>query len=119
MRYATSFAVAIGVGIAMAFVAGCAPTTHVTETTTTREYDTKNPPVVMAPVASSNTTTTTQYDNGTVQRTYSQPAPYAYGSPDQTTTTVTTDHNNNGAVQRQTTTTYSTPDSDRPYGYRD
>src|SRR6266852_5596767 len=120
MRYATNFAVAIGVGIAMAFVAGCAPTTHVTETTTTREYDTKNPPVVMAPVATSNTTTTTQYDNGTVQRTYSQPAPYVttysqpapYVSADQSTTTVTTD-TNNGAVQKQTTTTYSTPYSDR------
>jgi hypothetical protein len=116
MKYATNFAVAIGVGIAMAFVAGCAPTTHVTETTTTREYDTKNPPVVVAPVASSNTTTTTRYDNGTVQRTYSQPSPYV--TADQTTTTVTTD-NNNGAVQRQTTTTYSTPASDRPYGDRD
>ncbi|HWN57117.1 MAG TPA: hypothetical protein VNO74_03395 [Methylomirabilota bacterium] len=116
MRYATNFAVAIGAGIAMAFVAGCAPTTHVTETTTTREYDTKNPPVVMAPVATSNTTTTTQYDNGTVQRTYSQPTPYA--SADTTTTTVTTD-TNNGAVQKQTTTTYSTPNSDRPYGDRD
>jgi hypothetical protein len=120
MRYATNFAVAIGAGIAMAFVAGCAPTTHVTETTTTREYDTKNPPVVMAPVATSNTTTTTQYDNGTVQRTYSQPAPYAYVSPAQTTTTVTTaTDNDNGAVQRRTTTTYSTPYSDRPYGDRD
>ena len=117
MKYATNFAVAIGAGIAMAFVAGCAPTTHVTETTTTREYDTKNPPVVMAPVATSNTTTTTQYDNGTVLRTYSQPAPYAYVSPAQTTTTVTTD--NNSPVQRQTTTTYSTPSSDRPYGDRD
>jgi len=116
MRYSTNFAVAIGAGVAMAFVAGCAPTTHVTETTTTREYDTKNPPVVMAPVATSNTTTTTQYDNGTVQRTYSQPSPYA--SADTTTTTVTTD-TNNGAVQKQTTTTYSTPSSDRPYGDRD
>jgi hypothetical protein len=129
MRYATNFAVALGAGIAMAFVAGCAPTTHVTETTTTREYDTKNPPVVMAPVATSNTTTTTQYDNGTVQRTYAQPAPYvttystpapyAYVSPDQTTTTVTTTDTNNSPVQRQTTTTYSTPNSDRPYSDRD
>jgi len=74
---------------------------------------------VMAPVASSNTTTTTQYDNGTVQRTYTQPAPYAYVSPDQTRTTVTTTDTNNGPVQRQTTTTYSTPNSDRPYGDRD
>ena len=129
MRYATNFAVAIGAGIAMVFVAGCAPTTHVTETTTTREYDTKNPPVVMAPVATSNTTTTTQYENGTVQRTYSQPtpyvttysapAPYAYVSPDQTTTTVTTTDTNNSPVQRRTTTTYSTPNSDRPYSDRD
>jgi hypothetical protein len=129
MKHATNFAVAIFAGIATAFVAGCAPTTHVTETTTTREYDTKNPPVVMAPVATSNTTTTTQYDNGTVQRTYSQPtpyvttysspAPYAYVSPEQTSTTVTTTDTNNGPVQRQTTTTYSTPNSDRPYGDRD
>jgi len=119
MKYATNFAVAIFAGIATAFVAGCAPTTHVTETTTTREYDTKNPPVVMAPVATSNTTTTTQYDNGTVQRTYSTPAPYAYVSPDQTTTTVTTTDTSNGPVQKQTTTTYSTPSSDRPYRDRD
>lgn len=131
MKYATKFAVAICAGIATAFVAGCAPTTHVTETTTTREYDTKNPPIVMAPAATSNTTTTTQYGNGTVQRTYSQPNPYvttysqpapyayvspAYGSPAQTTTTVTTaTDNDNGAVQKQTTTTYSTPSGDRPY----
>ena len=123
----------IGVGIAMAWLVGCAPTTHVTETTTTREYDTTNPPV-MAPAVNSNTTTTTQYDNGAVQRTYTQPAPYTapdqstttttqynngtvqrtytqpapYTTPDQSTTTVTTD-TNDGTVQKKTTTTYSTP----------
>jgi hypothetical protein len=114
MKYATNPAVAVFAGIAMICLVGCAPTTHVTETTTTREYDTKTPPVVVAPAATSNTTTTTQYDNGTVQRTYSQPAPYVYTqpapyvSPDQTTTTVTTD-TDNGAVQKKTTTTYSNP----------
>jgi hypothetical protein len=45
MKYATNFAVVIGAGIAMAFVAGCGPATHVTETTTTREYDTKMRPL--------------------------------------------------------------------------
>jgi hypothetical protein len=105
MKYTTNSAVAICVGISMACLVGCAPTTHVTETTTTREYDTTNPPV-MAPMANSNTTTTTQYDNGTVQRTYTQPAPYA--PPDQSTTTVTTD-TNNGTVHKRTTTTYPTP----------
>ena len=107
MKYITNSAVAICVGIAMVWLVGCAPTTHVTETTTTREYDTTNPPVIEpAPVANSNTTTTTQYDNGTVQRTYTQQAPYA--PPDQSTTTVTTD-TNDGTVQKKTTTTYSTP----------
>jgi hypothetical protein len=105
MKYPTNSAVAICVGIAMVWLVGCAPTTHVTETTTTREYDTPNPPV-MAPVPNSNTTTTTQYDNGTVQRTYTQPAPYA--PADHSTTTVTTD-TNDGTVKKQTTTTYSTP----------
>ena len=105
MKFTSNSAVAICVGIAMVWLVGCAPTTHVTETTTTREYDTTNPPV-MAPVPNSNTTTTTQYDNGTVQRTYTQPAPYP--PPDQSTTMVTTD-TNNGTVQKQTTTTYSTP----------
>jgi hypothetical protein len=62
--------------------------------------------VVMAPVTNSSTTTTTQYDNGTMQRTYSQPAPYA--TSDQSTTTVTTD-TDNGAVQKRTTTTYTAP----------
>ena len=107
MKYITNSAVAIGLGIAMMWLVGCAPTTHVTETTTTREYDTSNPPVMYpAPVANGSTTTTTQFDNGTVQRTYTQPAPYT--SPDQSTTTVTTD-TNNGTVQKQTTTTYPTP----------
>src|SRR5580692_3514829 len=99
MKYIVNPLVAICVGIATIWLAGCAPTTHVTETTTTRQYDTTNPPVVMAPVADSNTTTTTQYNNGTVQRTYTQPTPYTYTqptpyvSPDQSTTTVTTDAN--------------------------
>jgi hypothetical protein len=111
MKYKTNFAVAISAGIAMTFLVGCAPTTHVTETTTTRQYDTTNPPVMVAPVADASTTTTTQYNNGTVQRTYtSQPAPYvsAYSSPDQSTTTVTTDAND-GTVQKRTTTTYAAP----------
>jgi hypothetical protein len=107
MKYTTNSAVAICVGIAMVWLVGCAPTTHVTETTTTREYDTTNPPVMVpAPTANSSTTTTTQYDNGTVQRTYTQPLPYS--PPEQSTTTVTTDANN-GVVQKQTTTTYPNP----------
>jgi hypothetical protein len=89
MKYTTNSPVAICASIAMVWLVGCAPTTHVTETTTTREYDTTNPPVT-APVANSNT----------------QPAPYA--PPDQSTTTVTTD-TNDGTVKKQTTTTYSTP----------
>jgi hypothetical protein len=116
MKYASNSAIVICVGIAMACIVGCAPVTHVTETTTTRQYDTTNPPPMVAPVANSNTTTTTQYDNGTVQRTYSQPAPYAayappapYIAPTQSTTTVTTDSNDDGTTQRQTTTTYAAP----------
>ena len=105
MKYTSKSAVAICAGIAMVWLFGCAPTTHVTETTTTREYDTTNPPA-MAPAPNTNTTTTTQYDNGTVQRTYTQPAPYV--APDQSTTTVTT-NTNDGTVQKKTTTTYSTP----------
>src|SRR5580693_10692181 len=105
MKYKSNYIVAIGVGIAMTCMAGCAPTTHVTETTTTRQYDTTNPPIVMAPVSDANTTTTTQYNNGTVQRTYTQPAPYvtpyssSYSSPSQSTTTVTTDPDE-GTVQK-------------------
>jgi hypothetical protein len=106
MKYTTKSVVAIGVGITMVWLVGCAPTTHVTETTTTRQYDTTNPPVVMAPVNDANTTTTTQYSNGTVQRTYSQPAPYA--PADQSSTTVTTDAND-GTIQKRTTTTYASP----------
>ena len=34
MKYITNSAVAICVGIAMAWLVGCTPTTHVTETTT-------------------------------------------------------------------------------------
>jgi hypothetical protein len=106
MKCTSNYAVAICVGIAMTWMVGCAPTTHVTETTTTRQYDTTNPPLVMAPVANGSTTTTTQYDSGTVQRTYTQPAPYP--SQDQSTTTVTTDPND-GTVQKRTTTTYESP----------
>lgn len=119
MKIKANFVVAIAAGIAMTCLIGCAPTTHVTETTTTRQYDTTNPPIVMAPIADANTTTTTHYNNGTVQRTYTQPAPYStysspdqstttYSSPDQSTTTVTTDAND-GAVQKRTTTTYAAP----------
>ena len=107
MKYATNFGVAICLGIAMVWLVGCAPTTHVTETTTTRQYDTTNPPV-MAPVTNANTTTTTRYVNGTVQRTYTQPVPYA--AQDQSITTVTTDPND-GTIQKQTTIRYLAPDS--------
>jgi hypothetical protein len=105
MKYTTNSAVAICVGIAMACLVGCAPTTHVTETTTTREYDTKAP--LMAPASTTNTTTTTQYDNGTVQRTFTQPGPYA--PPDQSKSTTVTTDTNNGNVQKRTTTTYTSP----------
>ncbi len=111
MKYKSNFAVATSVGIAMTFMVGCAPTTHVTETTTTRQYDTATPPIVVAPVADAGTTTTTQFNNGTVQRTYTtQPAPYVplYSSPDRSTTTVTTDAND-GTVQKRTMTTYGAP----------
>jgi hypothetical protein len=114
MKYKASSVMVISVGIAITAMMGCAPTTHVTETTTTRQYDTTTPPILVAPVADANTTTTTQYDNGTVQRTYSQPAPYVspyvspYSSPDQSTTTVTTNAND-GTVQKRTTTTYESP----------
>jgi hypothetical protein len=101
MKYLANSARAICLGIATVWLVGCAPTTHVTETTSTREYDTTTPPV-----ATSNTTTTTHYDNGTVQRTYTQPAPYA--PLNRSTTTVTTDPSE-GTVQKQTTTTYTMP----------
>jgi hypothetical protein len=114
MKYKPNLGIAMGVGIAMICIVGCAPTTHVTETTTTRQYDTTNPPVMVAPVADASTTTTTQYNNGVVQRTYTQPGPYSYtqpapySSPDQSTTTVTRD-GDDGTVQRRTTTTYVSP----------
>ena len=95
-------------GLAMFCPVGCSTTHHVTETTTTREYDapdTQPLPQPLLPVASENsTTTTTQYDNGAVQqRTVTHPTVSAV--PSQNTTTVTTD-SNNGDVQRRTTTTY-------------
>jgi hypothetical protein len=104
IKYASNFLVAFCAGLTMVWIAGCTPTTHVTETTT-RQYDTTNPPVAMTPVPNSNTTTT-QFSNGTVQRTYTQPTPYA--PADQTTTTVTTQPNDD-TVQKRTTTTYSAP----------
>src|ERR1700691_6770241 len=103
MKFKANSVIAIYAGIAMTCMVACAPTTHVTETTTTRSYDTTPPPIMAAPIADANTTTTTQYNNGTVQRTYTQPAPYVspygstyvspYSSPDQSTTTVTRDAN--------------------------
>jgi hypothetical protein len=106
VKYRINLATAIGVGLAMVSLAGCAPTTHVTETTTTRQYDTSNPPMLApVPVASANTTTTTRYNNGTVEQTSTQPT--AYAPAGQSTTTVTTDPID--GVQKQTTTTYTTP----------
>jgi len=105
MKYAINFGMAIVTGIAMGWIGSCAPTTHVTETTTTRAYDTKAP--LMAPVSTTNTTTTTQYDNGTVQRTVTQPGPYA--QPEQSKSTTVTTDTNNGNVQKRTTTTYTSP----------
>ena len=93
--------------IAMLCAVGCATTHHVTETTTTRQYDAPNTSPAL-PLASDNTTnTTTQYNNGTVQqRTVTEPG--IPGPSSQSTTTVTTDADN-GNVQKQTTTTYSSP----------
>jgi hypothetical protein len=70
MKYTTNYAVAICVGIAMVWLAGCAPTTQVTETATTSEYSTTNPRV-LAPAT--NSSTTTQHDNAAVQGTYTPP----------------------------------------------
>jgi hypothetical protein len=94
-------------GLAMFCLVGCSTTHHVTETTTTREYDAPDTQPLaqpLLPVTSENsTTTTTQYGNGTVQqRTVTQPVS---ALPSQNTTTVTTD-SNKGDVQRRTTTTY-------------
>jgi hypothetical protein len=71
MKHTTSSAVAICVGIAMAWLAGCASSTHGTETATTSESSTTNPRV-LAPAVSSSTTTTTQHDNA-AQGTYTPP----------------------------------------------
>ncbi len=70
MKYTTNSAVAICVGIAMVWLAGCAPTTHVTETATTSEYNTTNP-AATAPVA--NSSTTTERGNAAVGGTYTPP----------------------------------------------
>jgi hypothetical protein len=95
-------------GLAIFCLLGCSTTHHVTETTTTREYDAPNTQPLPQPLpsgASENSTTTiTHYDNGTVQqRTVTHPTVSA--PPGGSTTTVTTD-SNNGDVQRRTTTTY-------------
>src|ERR1700691_1194708 len=100
MKYTLNPAVAICVGVAMTCVIGCAPTSQVTRTTTARQFTTTNP------VVDANTTTTTQYNNGTVQRTYTQPAPDL--SQDQSTTIVTS-AGDDGSAQRRTTTTYASP----------
>jgi len=105
-KYAFNFLAAICAGAAMVGIAGCAPTTHVTETTTTRQYDTTDP-AALTPVASSGTTTTTRYNNGTVQQTSSEPVSYA--SPQETTTTVTSDPDGSTMQKQTTTTTYATP----------
>lgn len=83
MKYTTNFALAICVGIAIVWLAGCAPATHVAETTTTSEYGAANPPAT-APVANSNTTPTTQHDNAATQGTYKPPdtnTPYRWSGP--------------------------------------
>ncbi len=72
MKYTTNSAVVICVGIAMAILAGCAPSTHVTETTTTSESTTANPQV-LAPAMNSSTTATTGPGNAAVQGTYTPP----------------------------------------------
>jgi len=72
MKYTTSSAVAICVGIAMVWLAGCATSTHVTDTATTSEYSTTNPPVT-APAANSSTATTSEHNNAAVQGTYAPP----------------------------------------------
>jgi uncharacterized lipoprotein YajG len=57
MNYTTNSALAIGVAIAMLWLAGCATATQSTET---------------APAANSNTATT-QHDNAAAQGTYTPP----------------------------------------------
>ena len=91
-------------GLAMFCLVGCSTTHHVTETTTTREYDAPDTQPLPPVASETSATTTTQYGNGTVQqRTVTQPTVSAL--PGQNTTTVTTD-SNNGDVQKRTTTTY-------------
>ena len=103
MKRAISAAIAGCAGFAILCLVGCSTTHHVTETTTTKEYDADTPPVPLS--SSGNTTiTTTQYDNGTaMQRTVTHPSPPVSSS--QNTTTVTTDADR-GNVQKRTTTTY-------------
>src|ERR1700683_4750148 len=99
MKFKANSVIAIYAGIAMTCMVACAPTTHVTETTTTRSYDTTTPPILASPVAEANTTTTTQYNNGTVQRTYTQPAPYVSPSDQSTTKMIT--NSDDEVVQKQ------------------
>lgn len=83
MRHTTSSVVAICVGIAMAWLAGCAPSNQVTETATTSESSTTNPGV-LAPATNSSTTTTTGHNNAAVQGTYTPPdknTPYRFSGP--------------------------------------
>ncbi|WP_331965126.1 hypothetical protein [Candidatus Binatus sp.] len=63
---------AICVGIAMVWLAGCATMTHGTETATTSESSTTNPGV-LAPATNSSTTTTTGHNNAAAQGTYTPP----------------------------------------------
>jgi len=72
MKYPSNSAVAICVAIAMVCLAGCAPSTHVTETTTTSESTSANPSV-LAPATNSSTTTTAQPGNAAAQGTYTPP----------------------------------------------
>jgi hypothetical protein len=108
MKNPVNALIAACAGLAIFCLVGCSTTHHVTETTTTREYDAPNTQPLPQPLPSgaseSSTTTTTQYDNGTVrQRTVTQPTVSAL--PGGSTTTVTT-NSDNGDVQMRTTTTY-------------
>jgi hypothetical protein len=68
MKFKANFVVTVCAGIAMTCLIGCEPTARVTQTTTARQFDTTNPPIMAARIADANTTTTTTQYNGTVQR---------------------------------------------------
>jgi hypothetical protein len=104
MKFAKDRAMVMFAGIAIGEIVRGAPTTHVTETTTAKEYDTTTTVVVAALVTN---TITTQFDNGTVQRTYTQPNPYV--SPEHSKSTTVTTDSYNGNVQKRTVTTYTSP----------